>query len=145
MTTTATEASAPPFTGYHHTGLTVRDIAASETWYGAVLGLVRAFVEPHHNGTGYAVVMTRPGSPFFLGLDHHEAADATEFSASRTGLDHLAIGVADRTELDAWLAHLDAHGVDHDEIVELTEPVAAAVINFRDPDGIPLELVWMGA
>lgn len=53
--------TAPALTGYHHLGLTVRDIEASEAWYAQTLGLVRAFVEKHDNDTGYAVVMTRPG------------------------------------------------------------------------------------
>jgi catechol 2,3-dioxygenase-like lactoylglutathione lyase family enzyme len=144
MTSASVATSTPPFTGYHHLGLTVSDIEASEAWYGEVLGLVRAFVEPHHDGTGYAVVMTRPGLPFYLGLDHHDNADKASFGAHRTGLDHLAFGVATRADLDAWVAQLDAHGVAHDKIVETSEPVDAAVVNFWDPDGIALELVWMG-
>jgi catechol 2,3-dioxygenase-like lactoylglutathione lyase family enzyme len=64
----------PSLTGVQHLGLTVRDIVLSEAWYTEVLGLVRAFVEPHSAGDGYAVVMTRPGSGLFLGLDHHPGA-----------------------------------------------------------------------
>ena len=123
----STTQAAPPLTGYHHMGITVRDVEASEAWYGRVLGLVRAFVEPHRNGTGYAVVMTRPGLPFFLGLDHHTETDGSTFDARRTGLDHIAFGVADRAELDAWVAHLDDCGVERDELVELTEPFALEI------------------
>ena len=55
--TTATDASpstrpAPAVSGLHHLGLTVRDIVASEAWYTKVLGLVRAFIEPHGTGDG---------------------------------------------------------------------------------------------
>lgn len=57
----------PTLSGFHHLGLTVRDIEVSEAWYTKVLGLVRAFVEPHPTGDGYAVVMTRPGTSLFLG------------------------------------------------------------------------------
>lgn len=142
MTTTDTQAVAPPMTGYHHMGLTVRDVEVSEAWYGTVLSLVRAFVEPHRDGDGYAVVMTRPGAPFFLGLDHHVDADRQRFSARRTGLDHLAIGVATRAEFDGWVAHLDSLGVEHGEIFESTEPMCLALMTFRDPDGIELELIW---
>ena len=39
------------------------------------------------------------------------------FSERRVGLDHLAFAVADRTELEAWVARLEAHGVGHDGIV----------------------------
>ena len=74
--TTATQVppttrSAPALIGLQHLGLTVRDVVASEAWYTKVLGLVRAFVEPHGAGDGYAVVMTRPGTGLFMGLDHH--------------------------------------------------------------------------
>ena len=48
---------APMVTGLSHIGLTVRDIVASEAWYTRVLGFVRAFVEPHGTGNGYAVML----------------------------------------------------------------------------------------
>lgn len=83
----------PTLAGYHHLGLTVRDIDASEAWYSKTLGLSRAFVEKHDNETGYAVVMTNADSAFFLGLDHHADADRQHFDARRTGLDHLALAV----------------------------------------------------
>lgn len=54
--------SVPSLTGVQHLGLTVRDIVASEAWYTSVLGLVRAFVEPHSTGDGYAVVMALSGN-----------------------------------------------------------------------------------
>ena len=139
-----TTSAVPGFSSYHHLGLTVRDIAASEQWYTQVLGFVRAFVEPHHNGTGYAVVMNRPGTHVFLGLDHHVDTEPAPFAANRAGLDHLAIGVDERADLDAWVAHLDERGVEHGGIVEASEPMPHAVLNFRDPDGIALELLWLG-
>jgi catechol 2,3-dioxygenase-like lactoylglutathione lyase family enzyme len=133
----------PAFAGYHHVAVTVRDIAASEAWYARALGLVRAFVEPHHGGTGYVVVMTRPGLPFLLGLEHHDDADKAYFTPNRTGLDHLAFGLNSRTELDEWVAHLDALGVDRDPIVDAPER-SLALVAFRDPDGLELELIWHG-
>lgn len=149
MTTTASPAAppataAPALTGYHHVGLTVADIERSEAWYARTLGLVRAFVEPHGNGTGYAVVMTRPGSQFFLGLDHHGDADRQPFAARRTGLDHLGFAVPTRAALDEWVAHLDEVGADHDPLVEHTEPMPFAMVVVRDPDGIPFELICFG-
>lgn len=134
----------PAVTGLQHLGLTVRDIDASEAWYGRTLGLVRAFVEPHGTGAGYAVVMTRPGTALFLGLEHHPEADRQPFSPLRTGLDHLALQVTNRSDLDEWARHLDALEVEHGEISETTEPPAHALFCFRDPDGIPIELFWFG-
>lgn len=136
--------NAPALAGYHHLGITVRDVDASEAWYAQTLGLVRAFVEKHDNETGYAVVMTRPGTSFFLGLDHHRDADRAMFDARRTGLDHFAIAVQSPQEVHAWAAHLDALGVEHDGVVETDDPMPLAMIVLRDPDGISIELIWTG-
>lgn len=146
--TAATEESTtvravPAITGVHHLGLTVRDVVASEAWYGSVLGLVRMFVEPHGTGEGYAVVMTRPGTSLFLGLDHHPDAERADFSPLRTGLDHLALKLSSRNDLDEWISHLDANGVEHGAVSESNEPAPHAMVVFRDPDGIPIELFWM--
>jgi glyoxylase I family protein len=137
-------APAPAVAGFHHLGLTVRDIRDSEIWYAEVLGLVRAFVEPHPTGGGHTVVMTRPGSTLFLGLDHHPQADRRDFDARRTGLDHLALRVDNRSDLDAWVARLAALGVHHEAIHERDEPPYATVL-LHDPDGIPIELFWSAA
>src|SRR4051812_48046440 len=119
------EQTTPTVTGYHHMGLTVGDVDRSEAWYGKVFGFQRAFVEPHHEGTGFAVVMNIPGTSIFLGLDQHGGHQGEPFAEHRTGLDPLAIGVAERTELDAWAGHLDALGVAHSPITDVTEPFPA--------------------
>jgi glyoxylase I family protein len=137
--------AAPMVTGLSHIGLTVRDIAASEAWYTRALGLVRAFVEPHGTGNGYAVVMTRPGTGLFVGLDYHPDADRKMFSALRTGLDHLALQVDSREDLYEWVSYLDAIGVEHGPMSEIAAPVPHALVVFSDPDGIPVELMWLGA
>lgn len=147
--TTAVESSpstraVPAVTGVHHLGLTVRDIVASEAWYTQVLGMVRAFEEPHRTGDGYAVVMTRPGTGLFMNLDHHPDADRELFSPLRTGLDHLALQVASREDIDRWIAHLDGIGVEHGPLSESAVPAPHALVMFRDPDGIPVELFWFG-
>jgi catechol-2,3-dioxygenase len=148
MTTTAQDGpavhTAPSLTGISHVGLTVRDVATSEAWYTEVLGLARVFVEPHSAGEGYAVVMTRPGTALFLGLDHHPDADRQAFSERRTGLDHLALAVESREDLDRWARRLEARGIAHSEMVEVDEPAPHAQMTLRDPDGIPIEVFWLG-
>ncbi len=146
-TTTETSPSAraaPDLAGFQHVGLTVRDIVVSETWYTNVLGLVRAFVEPHATGEGYAIVMTRPGTGLFVGLEHHPDADKEPFSPRRSGLDHLAVQVPSRAAIDEWIGHLEATGAEHAAVVEKEEPVRLALVLVRDPDGIPIELFWFG-
>jgi catechol 2,3-dioxygenase-like lactoylglutathione lyase family enzyme len=142
LTQAQATASVPALGGIHHIGLTVTDIEASEAWYTRVLGLTRAFVESHHRGTGYAVVLHRPGAPLFIGLDKHEANRGERFDECRTGLDHVSFHVADRSALDAWVAHLDREGVLHAGITEFTKPFPFALLVLRDPDNIQLELIW---
>lgn len=147
--TTAAEASqstraAPEVTGLQHLGITVRDVVASEAWYTRALGLVRAFVDPHPNDDGYAVVMTRPGTGLFVGLHHHPEADRERFSPRRAGLDHLALQLPSREAIDEWITHLDAVGVGHGALVERQAPVPFSLVLVHDPDGIPIELFWVG-
>jgi catechol 2,3-dioxygenase-like lactoylglutathione lyase family enzyme len=133
----------PGLGGYHHIGLTVPNIEASEEWYVRVLGMTRAFVEPHNGGgSGYAVVLHRPGTSLFLGLDKHETNQGERFDESRTGLDHVAFHVAERSELDAWIDHFERQGVRHSGVSEFSEPFPFAVVVFRDPDNMQLELIW---
>jgi catechol 2,3-dioxygenase-like lactoylglutathione lyase family enzyme len=88
--------------------------------------------------------MTRAGTRLFVGLDHHPDADGERFSPLRTGLDHLALQVASREDLDQWIAHLEAIGVEHETLFETAEPAPQALVQVRDPDGIPIELFWFG-
>jgi catechol 2,3-dioxygenase-like lactoylglutathione lyase family enzyme len=86
--------------------------------------------------------MNRPGTAVFIGLNHHEAAAAERFAETRTGLDHVGLHVSERADLDRWVAHLDAQGVPHGGVTEVNEPFPYAVVVFRDPDNIQLEVVW---
>jgi catechol-2,3-dioxygenase len=110
---------------------------------GKVFGFQRAFVEPHNEGTGYAVVMNIPGTAIFMGLDKHDGHQGERFAEHRTGLDHLSFGVGRREDLDTWVEHLDGVGVDHSTINDVAQPFPAATLIFRDPDNIQLELTWM--
>jgi glyoxylase I family protein len=144
VTAQQVEGQQPPKTliGLHHVGLTVTDVAASEAWYGRVLGLRRVAVEPHHgsdNG-GYAVILGAEDLGFNVGLDHHPDNDDERFSETRTGLDHVCLHVSNATGLEPWAEHLTREGVEHSGIVPV-EGMPFAVLCFRDPDGIALELI----
>lgn len=130
----------PKAAGLYHLSLTVTDVAASEAWYRRVLGLERAMVEDHEGG--YAVVLNRPGTSLFIGLHHHDGNGGERFDEVHTGLDHLAVHVESRGELDRWVEHFDRLGVPHGEISESTVPFPYALVAFRDPDNIQLEMIW---
>jgi catechol 2,3-dioxygenase-like lactoylglutathione lyase family enzyme len=125
--------------------ITVCDIDRSEAWYRDVLGFHYAFGEDHPDGSGFAKVLVRPDSGMFLGLHHHDANGSEPFGEHRTGLDHVGIQVETRDDVDRWAEHLDRHGVQRGEIVEgKLGDTTYAVLSFRDPDNIALELFWMG-
>jgi len=135
----------PPLTQYHHVGLTVTDVERSEAWYHDVLEFERLFVEPHHCADGYAVVMRRPGTSLFIGLDYHASNEGERFVEHRTGLDHLAFSVPAREHLDLWVEHLDRLGIAHSEINDRAEPFPCATLIMRDPDNIQIEFMWRDA
>ena len=139
--TEAAPAPLPSLSGLHHLGLTVRDIDQSERWYADVLGMTRVFVEDHPTGGGHTVVINRADTFLFLGLNYHPQADLERFDERRTGLDHVAISVDSRADLDAWAHRLDALGMEHEPIHDQDQPVLATLM-VSDPDGIPVELFW---
>jgi len=59
-----------------------------------------------------------------------------QFSERRIGLDHVAIGVASRTELDQLVQALREHGFNADLH---NDPLGPALVSFRDPDNIQWE------
>jgi glyoxylase I family protein len=126
-----------PLSGVHHVALNVRDVAASERWYAKVLGFRR--VQDYRTDDFDRVVLRHP-SGVVLALGRHRHAEADDpYSHRRPGLDHLAFGVATGAELRAWATHLDRLGVEHGAITPGRIP-GAALLAFRDPDGIQLEI-----
>lgn len=147
QTTNVAHMTPPPSTGLHHFAATVRDVEASAAWYERVLGLQRIPAPFPHWGneeSGHAVVLMHPENGLAIGLHHHVANGGETAHESRTGLDHLAIGVAHHDDLDRWAAWLDESGVEHSGVIDATEPMPYSVIVFRDPDNIQLELAYMG-
>ena len=129
--TLVTPSAAPAFAGINHLALTVRDLAVSERFYTEVLGFVAVL------DVGHTRVCLHPGTGFTIGLLCPPGATGEVFSELRTGLDHLGLAAGDRDELVAWERRLDAAGVPHSPIADL--PLGHH-LNFRDPDGIALEL-----
>jgi len=139
---TATGSSHPGgLSGVHHVGLTVTDAERSKGWYSEVLGMIEWMREEYPGG--HTIGMVRPGSGLFIGLDTHERNGAEEFAPHRTGLDHLALAVDSRAELDTWHRHLVATGVNCSDVREFTHPGTGALCTFSDPDGIALELMYV--
>jgi catechol 2,3-dioxygenase-like lactoylglutathione lyase family enzyme len=130
----------------HHVRLTVTDIARSKDFYGRLLGAVPAV--DFSDQAGDPAVQADParlygGCVFAVGdqlLGLRPVAEAGDrFRSTRVGLDHLSFGVGSPEELQAAEARLDAAGVEHGEVTELTG-FGIAILSVQDPDDINLEL-----
>lgn len=121
------------FPAVAHVAVTVSDIDRSVQWYRRLLGTEPVLDED--TGPFRHVVWSLGGT--LLGL--HSFPDPTTdeaFNERRPGLDHVAFGCADRDELAAWTAHLEALGIDHGGIKDAGY---GSGVSFRDPDNIALE------
>lgn len=126
------------WSGVHHVTLNVQDVAASEQWYGDVLGFAR--LTGYGTETFQRVILRAGDGRMTLGLNRHTAPEAEQpFDERRAGLDHLAFQVPDREALEAWRERFESLGVTHSEIKPAAVPGSFLIV-FRDPDGIQLEL-----
>ncbi|VEG43887.1 lactoylglutathione lyase-like lyase [Mycolicibacterium flavescens] len=137
----------PGITGIHHISITVTDLEASLAWYQRLLGADRLPMKfPHYEreDTGYGELLIDPRSGVVIGLHTNTGNDGNQFDEARTGLDHVALNVASRDELDAWTRRLDEFGIEHSGVRAADEPFPFATVVFRDPDNIQLELFTVG-
>ena len=135
-----------PWGRLHHFSPKVSDVEASAQWYERVFGMDRFPASFPHYGAeqrGYAVFRTDPRSGTAIGLHHHNANPGQPFHESRTGLDHMSFGVAERADLDAWASWLDDLGIKNSGVIDTDNPVPYSVVVLRDPDNIQLELCHM--
>lgn len=132
-----------PVTGFAHVRLTVTDIERSRAFYDAVFGFQVAYELPAgadaatRQALGFlygGVIYTFGGG--LLGL-RPVAPGGDRFSEDRSGLDHLCFTVAGPADLEIAIGVLDGLGVEHGQVKNLGE---VSILEFRDPDGIALEL-----
>jgi len=130
------------FRALHHFGLTVSDVAASAAWYTDVLGFEQVGQHVSPDGSRRKVFLRHPGLPVRLGLVQHGQDPRGPFDETRIGLDHVALAVDSADELDEWVQRLAAHRVTYSPVTSANSIPGAAVLVFRDPDGIQLELFF---
>jgi glyoxylase I family protein len=132
----------------HHLRLTVTDVGRSRTFYTELLGFQTAVDapppagDPHHDLTldllQGGIVLTN--GQLLLGLRPVDAERAEDrFDPFRCGLDHVSFAVAARADLETALRAFEDQGVEHSGIADLP-PFGIAVLPFKDPDGVALEL-----
>ncbi len=132
-----------PTSGYAHVRLTVTDIARSRAFYEQVFAFPVAMeIPPDANADTAASLGFLFGGVIYqcgtglLGL-RPVAPDGDRFDEDRVGLDHLSFAAADRAALETAAALLDSLAIDHSGVKDLGQ---FCLLEFRDPDGIALEL-----
>jgi glyoxylase I family protein len=94
------------------------------------------------DGAFRKVFLRHDDLPARIGLTEHRAGRKDVFDETRIGLDHLSFGVTGRADLDAWVARLAAAGAEYSQIATANSIPGAAVVVFRDPDSIQLEIFY---
>jgi len=122
----------PPLT---HVALTVRDLSVSVPWYETLFDAEPVLDEDTEPDFHHTVYLLGGGTLFGL-HQHQRPAPEEQFSEFRIGLDHIAFGCADRSELEKWSRRLDELDIVHGEI---KDAAYGSGLSFRDPDGIALE------
>jgi catechol 2,3-dioxygenase-like lactoylglutathione lyase family enzyme len=118
--------------------LTVPDPELSSAWYQSVLGFC---LRGDHRTGGVGVTVLEYESGIVLGLwKHTEESALDRFDEFCTGVDHLGFEVATRGDIDDWVDHFEALGVEHSQLVDIGP--YGVVLTFRDPDNIQLEVYW---
>ncbi|MFC4786090.1 VOC family protein [Nocardioides sp. MAHUQ-72] len=121
----------PKLDGISHVSLTVADMDRAAWFWTEVMGCEQVMRESDfclclHRGAGLAV-----------SFKDHDGSVSGTFDETRVGLDHLALAVTDRSELERWADHLRAHDVPFSDIAETD---LGHHLNLRAPDGVAVEL-----
>ena len=129
----------PGIAGVHHIGLTVSNLDRSARWYSEVFGLTTLVSFEEAGGERRKVLLRHPDTGLIIGLVAHQSSPGGAFDETRMGLDHLSFRVMSHADLEAWQRHLEQLGVQYSPIAEARG--GSAVLVFRDPDNIQLELI----
>jgi len=120
-------------TGIDHVALTVSNADASAAFYSELLGASEAI--RHDDDTVSVRVLS--GNGFLLGLRQYHHYDHDRFSEFRTGMDHVAFGIADVAAFNHFEEVLVRLGAPYTPACET--PIGSVLV-FRDPDGIQGEI-----
>ena len=127
----------PEFAGVSHVALSVTDRDRSRAWYSQVLGFEVIEDNAEHDFVEW--ILLHPQNRMVLCLQQHAANQGERFDPTRTGGDHVGLKVGSREELDEWSEWFTKNDVVHSPIAD--RPYGA-VLCFKDPDGIQLEMFF---
>ena len=125
-----------------HIRLTVTDIKRSREFYESVFDwpINLEVPEDADDATRQRLAFLFDGVIYNVGESRIGLRPGSDdrFDENRTGLDHIAIRVGSKAELDDAADHLDSLGIVHEPIKDIG---VMYILEFRDPDNIALELV----
>jgi catechol 2,3-dioxygenase-like lactoylglutathione lyase family enzyme len=120
----------PPMLGIRHVALYVADLAAAERFWVDVMG--------------YAVEWRPdPDNVYLCGAHDNLALHRQESRGDAPGagrLDHIGIAVAAAPDVDAWAAHLEAHGVAL-KAAPRTHRDGSRSLYFHGPEGLVVQII----
>jgi glyoxylase I family protein len=122
------------FSGVAHVSLTVTDLERSKRWYAESLGW-EEMMAGESGGVIFAIGVL-PGGQLFA-LRQHGDGSGDKFDPRRTGLDHVSLDVGSPDQLSHWERRFVDLGVSYTPTQDMPY---GHVLNFKDPDGIALEL-----
>ncbi len=123
--------------GVSHVSLSVSDLHRSLEFYRDVLKLPMILPPQRSEAFNGEEALCLIGKTA-LALHCHDEQGGGAFDPRTVGLDHLAFHVSNLEALQEWETSLDDFSCSHSGIVELEG--FGHMIEFRDPDGIQLEL-----
>ncbi len=127
-----------PTESLHHVVLTVSDVERSCEFYTENLGFRKVMDIP---GRGYMVSNGFTAIILARAPDPARAITNDRFDENRVGLDHLAIKVGSRAELEAACQLFDERGIPHGEIDDMGSDMKLYGLTLRDPDNTQVELI----
>ena len=97
----------PGILGLSHHGITVRDVPAAQQFWTSVMGFATLF-----EGDGFCMIF-ESSSKLAIGVTNQQGQATGSFDERHTGLDHVALAVADLAGLVRWEQRLTEFGVPH--------------------------------
>jgi len=121
----------PDLTGISHLSFTVADMTRTKWFWTEVMGCHVVMEESDF------CLCVHPATRLPISFKDHDGTVTGSFDETRIGLDHLALAVADRDELERWSAWLARHDICASEI---SETDLGHHLNLRAPDNVAIEL-----
>lgn len=118
--------------GVHHLALRSSDLARSKRFYIETLGFPIALELPN------LFLFFAGGTAFGVRGPEGQTPDSDQFNPFRIGLDHVALGCEDESELERVAAALQEAGIENTG-VKLDETLGKKYVAFKDPDRISWE------